>query len=749
MARAQGRLVARRFYAGVGSRWQLAGATYRQGQTVRLITDMTSIDGGIGLPVKYGPGGGSCRFAACWGLVVLVSISVLGGGSCTKTGVIDVLSWQDATDSAGLAAATSTFDLATSDYDGDGLVDLLVVNHRTSPRLFRNLGNGQFEDAAAASGLVTLPADLDLIAGRPPWQEAGEEGFSLWHSPDPYGGWFLGWHGKPGFSGALRTQMRFYDVHYEGPGVAVEYGAKEVRFTVPPGNGDGWLSFKMTAVGGLFEHDVAIANLQGEPSVHMGRDGTAVDIRGVVLGNPDNHRACWLDFDRDGDLDLYLSRGANRRKALGWKHDAFFVQERGHFIERGQRLGLGNPDGSGRGVTSLDVNQDGWPDLVVVNYLTPTLLYLNQAGKGFVEVGETYGIRNLPDARVLEVASVDYDRDGFPDLVIGGEGAFLFHNDAGQRFVEVKEFTAAAREARVSAIRWADWDGDGDEDLYLACQGGLPGFVWNNDTSIRYAQTLEKGSVATIDLRPTGPLSRLDLYLGGQRFADAIDDPQQTSPGRRAAGSPVDYEGARYTVERGGGRLVVHLDNSKGTRAVRFSGIITSDSSLSPVEAKGFSSSSSSMSMRQVLHDVAAYWPARGDLMFENLGNGGFRKWSLWKHGLTGASRDVAFADFDGDGDLDLFRLRNSEPDGLGLSQLLLNDGRGKFDVVMERAMSPYPAIGDRVVTFDADGDGAPDLFATNGAALEPGLSQGPYVLLLNRMSGDHPRDSPTAENGG
>jgi hypothetical protein len=181
---------------------------------------------------------------------------------------------------------------------------------------------------------------------------------------------------------------------------------------------------------------------------------------------------------------------------------------------------------------------------------------------------------------------------------------------------------------------------------------------------------------------------------------------------------------------------------------VRFSGIITADGSLSVVETKGFSSSSSSKSVRQLLHDVATQLPGRGDVMFENLGDGRLRKASLWQHGLGGASRDVVFADFDGDGDLDLFRLRNSGPDGRGFSQLLVNDGRGRFDLVMQRAMSPYPAIGDRVVTIDANGDGAPDLFATNGAALEPGLSQGPYVLLLNRMAGSRSKDSPAAKNG-
>jgi hypothetical protein len=678
--------------------------------------------------------------------MALLSTCFLGAGSCSKTGEIGGAAWEDATERAGLAAATSTFDLAAEDYDGDGLVDLLVVNHRRSPRLFRNFGNGKFMDVTAGSGLVNLPVDLDLIAGRPDGK--GEEGFSLWHSHDPYGGWFLGWHGGPGFSGSLRTQMEFHDVRYEGQGVAVEYVPQEIRFAVPPGDAEGWLAFKMTVVGGLFEHDLSLDGVAGEPSVFMGREGKAVDIRGVILGNPDNHRVCWLDFDRDGDLDLYLSRGANRRKAVGWKHDAFYVQEQGRFVERTAELGLGNPDGSGRGVASLDVNRDGWPDLVVANYLTPTLLYLNQMGKDFVEVGAAYGIRDLPDPRVLDVAPIDYDHDGFTDLVISGESAFLFRNESGQRFVEVEEFTAAARGVTVSSLRWADWDGDGDADLYLACQGGLLGFVWHDDTSVRYAQTLDKGRVAMIDLRPSGPLSRFDLYLGGQRFSDAIDDPQQTDPGRRAAGSPVDFEGARYRVERDGGHLVVHLDNSKGNGPVRFSGIITADGSLSVVETKGFSSSSSSKSVRQLLHDVATQLPGRGDVMFENLGDGRLRKASLWQHGLGGASRDVVFADFDGDGDLDLFRLRNSGPDGRGFSQLLVNDGRGRFDLVMQRAMSPYPAIGDRVVTIDANGDGAPDLFATNGAALEPGLSQGPYVLLLNRMAGSRSKDSPAAKNG-
>jgi hypothetical protein len=118
-------------------------------------------------------------------------------------------------------------------------------------------------------------------------------------------------------------------------------------------------------------------------------------------------------------------------------------------------------------------------------------------------------------------------------------------------------------------------------------------------------------------------------------------------------------------------------------------------------------------------------------VLLENLGDGHFRDVTRRSH-VRGQSHDVAFADFDRDGDLDLFRLCNSGVYGEGGGELLTNDGSGRFTVTMRTPMVRFPAVADKIAPIDADQDGWTDIFATFGGATEPGLGRGPYVLLQN-----------------
>ena len=657
-----------------------------------------------------------CAVAGCFAVV-----------ACSS----NVPSWQfvDGTSSAGLSRSATTYDLVAADYDRDGLQDLLVINHLSSPVLFKNIGGGKFQDVTPDSGLVSVPNDLDVVGHSP--MESDEAGFRLWHSQDPFGGWLLSWKSPGAIVLTLDSRARFVDVHVAGvEPSAVSYKGQRLLVT---GDSDrarrGLLSFKTDAFSTPFEMQLLSDNIDDGRSVIMGLGKAQVPLLGTVFGITDNHCACWFDVDRDGDLDLYLSRGADQRNALGMKSDSLYIQENGRFVDRTKEFGLGNAEGAGRGVAALDVNNDGWLDLVVVNLLTPNVLYVNEGGSHFREAGDEYGIRTVADGRLKEVASADYDKDGFADLVMAGKAIYLFHNERGKGFHLVGDLAAGRGDiGYVNSIRWADWDGDGDMDLYVAQQDKVPGYLWHKENEIRFYQRLSPGKRAELFVVLRGALVRRDLFIETQQCLDCVHGGDESEEWLRVAESPSDWHGAKYSVREEEGRLQVVLDNVQGDRDVAFSGILVFTKSVD-VKAVGFDSSSV---WRRLRHKGAEFVGGR-DFMFENDGHGQFVD-KARALGISGVSRDAAFADFDGDGDVDMFRLRNVDPGGSSSSQLLVNDGGGRFRVVSEMDMGLYPCVGDRVVALDAQGDGRMDVFATNGGSVAPGLGLGPYVLLENRL---------------
>jgi enediyne biosynthesis protein E4 len=120
-----------------------------------------------------------------------------------------------------------------------------------------------------------------------------------------------------------------------------------------------------------------------------------------------------LDFDRDGILDLYLVQNTTTNGASG---NQLYRGELGaKFRNVSEGCGL-DVKGPGMNAIAGDVNNDGWPDVVVAEY-GATRVFVNQGGKNFKEVSGTCGVDNPRWA--VAASFVDFDRDGWLDLVIG------------------------------------------------------------------------------------------------------------------------------------------------------------------------------------------------------------------------------------------------------------------------------------------------------------------------------------------
>ena len=122
-----------------------------------------------------------------------------------------------------------------------------------------------------------------------------------------------------------------------------------------------------------------------------------------------------------------------------------------------------------------DYDRDGFPDVAVAVTNGRQLLLRSARGERFEDVTSSVGIEPAPDSprekmQNALVGWIDYDNDGFPDLLMGPR---LYHNDEGRRFVDVTESSGLEFELSPFGVVVADYDNDGLLDLYIVNQKGF------------------------------------------------------------------------------------------------------------------------------------------------------------------------------------------------------------------------------------------------------------------------------------
>lgn len=323
--------------------------------------------------------------------------------------------------------------VAVFDFDGDGLLDLYFPNGAPLPgyrpptpllpALYRNLGGLRFQDVTRGSGLET---------------------------------------GPPMY--AMGCAVGDYDA-------------------------DGRDDLYVTAVLGpsrLYRNEGG------------GRFRDVTDSAGVANAGRFGTSAAWLDYDRDGLLDLFICNYV-RYRSVADDLPCFFKNNirsycipfaypaegnrlyrnegNGRFRDVSTAAGLDAPAGKSLGVSIVDLNDDGWPDLIVANDTTPTQLYLNQGNGTFREMAATqgiaYGVSGAAKAGMgIDVA--DDTRTGRISVAIGNfstEMVGYYRAQPGgffeERSVEVG-LGAPSRQFLTFGLLFLDADNDGWKDLYLA-----------------------------------------------------------------------------------------------------------------------------------------------------------------------------------------------------------------------------------------------------------------------------------------
>jgi hypothetical protein len=247
--------------------------------------------------------------------------------------------------------------------------------------------------------------------------------------------------------------------------------------------------------------DIFMTTVDGGRLFHNEGRGAFADVtaRAGLHNSEFPVSAAWLDYDRDGLVDLFIGNyvrwspevevrcGLNGERGYcgpdSYKPAASKLYRNlggGRFEDVTARAGLEAPTDKALGVAVLDYDGDGWPDLFVGNDRVPAKLYRNDRRGRVVEEGLQAGIalsENGAARANMGVDSGDYDRSGRPHLVVGNfinEMLGLYHNENGKSFVDVAPRSEVGR-ASLLSVTWAvfllDYDLDGFPDIFAANGG--------------------------------------------------------------------------------------------------------------------------------------------------------------------------------------------------------------------------------------------------------------------------------------
>ncbi|MBD3221017.1 M6 family metalloprotease domain-containing protein, partial [bacterium] len=321
------------------------------------------------------------------------------------------------------------------DHDGDGDLDLHVVNDGTSDVLLRNDGGFQFNDitpaglAVAGAGRAAAWADydndgdLDLYLVRAGAtnlmleQDAGtfQDVTALSYGLDNDGpGADAQWtdYDRDGLIDLLLVQdgtpnllfRNFGDLGSGHPMLLSQSDA--VIQDAAAGQSAVWCDFDRDGDRDVYMINAGAANVLASNYDGIGFDDAA---QGAVTSTADGRDAAWGDFDNDGDWDLYL---ANDGQA-----DAYYRMSGGLF--QNVAAPAVNDDGAGRAVAAADFDNDGVLDLYVARRNADDILLFGDGAGGFLRaslgLGDTAGASE-------SLVCADFDDDGGVDVYVGRDG---------------------------------------------------------------------------------------------------------------------------------------------------------------------------------------------------------------------------------------------------------------------------------------------------------------------------------------
>ena len=265
--------------------------------------------------------------------------------------------------------------------------------------------------------------------------------------------------------------------------------------------------------------DLFISALGQSHLFHNNGNGTFTEVTkaaGMWGPNEFSTSAAWIDYDRDGKLDLVVanyvqwSEQGDLYCTIDGAHKSYCTPESykgtslrlwhnlgaGKFEDATQKAGLSDPTSKSLGIAILDMNLDGWPDILIANDTQPNKLYVNKKNGTFEERGVAAGIGFSEDgvARAgMGADAADYDRSGHASLIISNfanQMVSLYHNEGNGLFVDEAPQSEVGRDTLVTlgfGCFFFDYDNDGWPDI-LVSDGHIEDQIEKVQKRVSYAE---------------------------------------------------------------------------------------------------------------------------------------------------------------------------------------------------------------------------------------------------------------------
>jgi hypothetical protein len=247
--------------------------------------------------------------------------------------------------------------------------------------------------------------------------------------------------------------------------------------------------------------DLFVTQFGSNVLYHNNGDGTFTDVTvkagvGGLESGPIHSGATFLDYDRDGRLDLYVGsyvafdEHSTRYCKIGGvlsscppsaypgsRNALYHNNGDGTFTNVSAAAHILQPEGKNLSVGAADYDNDGWADLFVANDGLPAYLYQNLHNGKFQEIGESAGMAFSVRGQTMAAMCIslgDYDNDGWLDLYISDfqrNSDHLWHNSGKGFFDEVSDeagITVPTRDVLSFGGGFLDYDNDGWLDLFIA-----------------------------------------------------------------------------------------------------------------------------------------------------------------------------------------------------------------------------------------------------------------------------------------
>jgi len=408
--------------------------------------------------------------------------------------------FEDIAANLGLNYKSQAGGAIVDDFNNDGYPDVVVSSWSlTEPmKYYRNNGNGTFTDLSDSSGLGYLTGGLNMM--QTDYNNDGLKDIFVLRG---------GWKGKFG-----KTPNSLLRNNGDGTFTDVTKAAGLLSFhptqtaTWADFNNDGWLDVFIgnETIPGEELHpcELYMNNKNGTFTEIAAKAGCAITefVKGVTSG----------DYNNDGLTDIFIST-LNGRKILLKNESAKDGNIK--FEDVSKQAGLSNNRARTFPTWFWDYDNDGWLDILVCGYeFTGSLAAYAAAeatGAAVNNAGKVFLFRNKHDGTFEDVSAKvglnkiafamgsnfgDIDNDGYLDFYLGtGNPSFksavpnkLFKNINGKSFLDITTSARVGNLQKGHEVSFADFNNDGNEDIYIKMGGAYPGDAYENSLYLNPGQ---------------------------------------------------------------------------------------------------------------------------------------------------------------------------------------------------------------------------------------------------------------------